>query len=338
MPISLGEGNTPLAASVRLAPGAVWFKFESTNPSGSYKDRFIATEVARLAARGVRTCVATSSGNTGAALATFGARAGMRAVIFVNADAPEGKLMQMRAHGATVVRVPRFAAAPEVTSGVFAQLETFTREGAALVVSAFAYCPEGMAGVEGIARELRTQLPDAAHVFVPVGGGGLYAAVCQGYGAGGPRVHAVQPLGCPTLLNAVSTGQVDAVQSTTRVSGLSVPFDIDASLALRRLRECGGAAIGVSDEEVFLAQLEMLREEGICAEPAGATAFAGYRQALARGLVRPGEQCVCLVTGHGWKDPASLAAVADTVESPLVEGPEVLDWLRASVYQAGMVR
>ena len=55
-------------------------------------------------------------------------------------------------------------------------------------------------------------------------------------------------------------------------------------------------------------------------------------------LLTPGEPCVCLVTGHGWKDPASLAAVADTVESPVVEGAEVLDWLRANVYQAGMVR
>ena len=314
--------GTPLISAVRCGPeNELWFKLESLQPSGSYKDRFVAEEIRLLKARGVRTCVATSSGNTGAALATYCARAGLRAVICVNADAPAGKLMQMRAHGATVVRIPEFASRPEVTTGVFAQLRAFTEAHpeVALVVSAFAYCPKGMAGVAGISSELMRERPFLDHVFVPVGGGGLYTAVCPGFGPGSERIHAVQPEGCPTLLNAVKTGRVEPVTSTTRVSGLSVPFDIDASLALEHLRAARGEAIGVSDEEVFAAQRDLMLLEGICAEPAGAAAFAGYRKARAAGIVQPGEQSVCLVTGHGWKDPASMGVVAERIDSPSVD-------------------
>ena len=100
------------------------------------------------------------------------------------------------------------------------------------------------------------------------------------------------------------------VSSTTTISGLSVPFDIDASAALRELRNGGGMAIGVDDDEVYAAQKMMLREEGIWAEPAGATALAGCIRAVRTGFIPRGSQVVCLVTGHGFKDPESLAEAA----------------------------
>ncbi len=109
---TLGEGSTPLVRSRRIGPerGAegLWFKLESSNPSGSYKDRFVAAEVTALLERGTRACVATSSGNTGAALAAYGARYGLRCLILVNHDAPSGKLTQMQAHGAQVIRIQDF--------------------------------------------------------------------------------------------------------------------------------------------------------------------------------------------------------------------------------------
>jgi threonine synthase len=95
-----------------------------------------------------------------------------------------------------------------------------------------------------------------------------------------------------------------------------VPFDIDASLALDLARKHDALVLGVSDEEVFAAQRTMLREEGIYAEPAGATALAGYRKAIDSGAVGEHESAVCLVTGHGFKDPASIQRVAaETVEA-----------------------
>jgi threonine synthase len=329
MKVTMGEGNTPLVESRRIAPGELYFKLETTNPSGSYKDRFIAAELAHILDNGARACVATSSGNTGSSLATYCARYGLPCVILVNADAPSGKLVQMRAHGAIVVRIPEFVTSSEITQSVFAQLNEFVRSGtAALVVSAFAYCPVGMSGVQSIATEIAAQLADVEHEFVPVGGGGLFSAVYRGFlpAARRPKVHAVQPEGCPTLLDAVRQGRdtIQPVTSTTRISGLSVPFDIDASLALRLLREGGGHALGVSDEEVLQAQRALMRQEGIYSEPAGATALAGYWKAVAEGVVSAGERCVCLVTGHGFKDPMSAESVARDVESPVVAARDVL--------------
>jgi threonine synthase len=328
--VTLGEGRTPIIGSVRIGPAigikSLLFKLESCNPSGSYKDRFIAAQVTILRARGVRSCLATSSGNTGSALAAYCARYGIRCTIVVNEHAPAGKLVQMQAHGARVIRVTGFAASPEVTNRVYSMLERVSSaRGAPLVVSAYRYCPEGMAGVESLGHELRG-IPGLQHVFVPVGGGGLYSAVCRGLEGTGIRVHAAQPQGCLTVVASWQRGdhRIETVESNTRISGLAVPFDIDASLALRLLHANGGAGFAVSDEEVFEAQRMLLNQEGIYCEPAGAAGLAAARMAYANGRIGKDESAVCVVTGHGFKDPDSIAAAADRCPSNLV-GPEELE-------------
>ena len=306
MGLSLGEGRTPLVASRRIGPrfalADLAFKLETLNPTGSYKDRFIAAELAHLLARRARACVATSSGNTGSALAAYAARCGIRCLILANEHAPAGKLSQIRAHGAELVRVRGFGASPEATRAVFALLERLTPDGALpLVVSAYRYCPAGMAGVESLGRELVEQAGAAPrHVFVPVGGGGLYTAVCRGLGRRWP-VHAVQPEGCSTVVAAWQRGDdaIRPVNSTTRISGLSVPFDIDGSLALAGLRACGGTAVAVTDEEIYAAQRLLAQLEGILAEPAGAAALAGLLKLVEQGRLDRREPSICLVTGSG---------------------------------------
>ena len=265
--------------------------------------------------RGIRSCLATSSGNTGSALAAYCARYQIRCTVIVNEYAPAGKLAQMQAHGARVLRVRGFAASPDVTTQVYTLLERFSNStGTPLVVSAYRYCPEGMAGVESLGRELR-DIPNLRHVFVPVGGGGLYSAVCRGLNGSGIRVHAGQPKGCLTVVASWLRGddRIEPVESVTRISGLAVPFDIDASLALRLLRENGGVGIAVSDEEVFDAQRLLIEQEGIYCEPAGAAALAAAGIARLNGAIAENEPVVCLVTGHGFKDPDSIAAAANAV-------------------------
>lgn len=294
------------------------FKLEGCNPTGSYKDRFIAAEVARLLRIGAKACVATSSGNTGSSLAAYSARYGLRCAIVVNQNAPAGKLMQMQAHGALLLRVREFVSDPRVTQQVFTDLHSFSATyNAPLVVSAYRHCPIGMEGVESLGHELAGQ---ADHIFVPVGGGGLYTAIARGAGTKS-RVHAVQPARCSTLAAAFSRGddEIRPVHSTTRISGLAVPFDIDASIALRHLRANGGYAFAVEDEEVFEMQSWMLAEEGIYCEPAGATALAGVRRALERRIVRRDETIACIVTGHGFKDPESIAEAAALHPDRVVE-------------------
>jgi threonine synthase len=335
--VNLGEGNTPLIQSVFVGPSLglkrLFFKLENCNPSGSYKDRFVAAEVARCLGLEARACVATSSGNTGASLAAYCARYGLRCYIVLNENAPAGKLEQMQAHQARVFRVRGFITSPRITDNVFCLLSRLSGDrGLPLVVSAFRYCPEGMAGVEQISVELTTQLPDIDHVFVPVGGGGLFSAVCQGFkrqGTTRARVHAVQPTGCSTVVAAFERGdsEIRPTQSTTRISGLAVPFDIDAGLALRLLRECNGAAIGVEDEQVFAAQRLMLSKEGIYCEPAGAAALAGLRRAIEKGAIGQNDTVVCLVTGHGFKDPDSVRQAAAAYAPRVIDEEELESYL-----------
>lgn len=316
----MGEGSTPLVESARIGPALglrLLFKMEMCNPSGSYKDRFVAAEISRFLHQGVRTCIATSSGNTGASLASFCARYGIACAILVNEDAPSGKLQQILGHGARVFRVKDFTTSPDVTQRVYHRLASMSdKHSMPLVVSAYRYCPVGMQGVEDIASELAAQCRGGLdHLFVPVGGGGLFTALCRGFSRHGgkqPKVHAVQPEGCATVVSAYLKGrdQVQPVISTTRISGLSVPFDIDAGIALAELRRSGGRGIEVSDAEVFAAQKQMLLEEGIWCEPAGAAALAGCLRAGKERWIEPGSSIACLVTGHGFKDPDSLQSAS----------------------------
>jgi len=236
----------------------------------------------------------------------------------------------MRAHGARLLQVKGFISSSEVTNTVMETLERLSGErNMPLVVSAFRYCPEGMAGVQSIAPELSEQCGgELDHVFVPVGGGGLFTAVCRGFdGISGtsPKVHVVQPRGCPTVVDAFERGvdAVRAVESTTKISGLSVPFDADATTALTALRANGGDAFGVEDDEVYEAQRMMLSEEGIYCEPAGATALAGLRRAVVKGIVGRDDRTVCLVTGHGFKDPESVSRAAAEYPPVLLEAGEL---------------
>src|SRR5436305_11750544 len=121
--VTLGEGNTPLVRSRRIGPSAgldnLFFKLETSNPSASYKDRFAVTAVSHMKAAGQSRCVATSSGNTGSALAAYCAAAGMQCVIAIVEAAPEGKLQQMLAYGAKLYRVRGFGIDPTISADVF---------------------------------------------------------------------------------------------------------------------------------------------------------------------------------------------------------------------------
>jgi threonine synthase len=330
----MGEGNTPLVESVHIGPRLgirLFFKLETCNPSGSYKDRFVAAEMTEFLRGGVTACVATSSGNTGSSLAAYSARYGIACSIFLNETAPAGKLRQMQAHGARVHRVRGFITSPDVTEHVFHRLRYISEEnGIPIVVSAYRCCPHSMTAVERIAVELVGQLPEGIqHVFVPVGGGGLFTAVCRGFLAASkgarPTIHAVQPQGCLTVVAAYQDrrDKILPMASTTRVSGLAVPFDLDASLALSELHASGGRGIAVDDEDIFFAQRQMMLEEGIWCEPAGAAALAGCRLSVQHGWIAEGDTVACLVTGHGFKDLDSLSSVAGHYPASTIEADDI---------------
>src|SRR5262249_15276994 len=213
----------------------LFFKLETVNPTGSYKDRFAAAAIGDMLARGKRCCIATSSGNTGSALAAYCAPAGIECELAIVETAPLEKLRQMMAYGARIYRVRGFGTSAATTESVFDCLRAKgSRPGAALQISAFAFSPIGMNGVKTIGYELANQIsagPD--RVFVPAGGGGLALAVARGLreAVSPSRVHCVQPVGNDTIAGALRAGLTHAreVVCTTQISGLQVASVLDGN-------------------------------------------------------------------------------------------------------------
>ncbi len=339
--VTLGEGGTPLVRSRRIGPAAglkeLYFKLDGQNPTGSYKDRFAVTAVSAMVADGIDRCVATSSGNTGAALAGYCAAAGIRCYIAIVETAPLGKLRQMMAYGARIFRVRQFGRSPAVTSGVIDGLMRFAATGnAALQISAYRYSPVGMQGVQTVAHELAEDLAGhVEHVFCPAGSGGLVVAAVRGFEqlreagmlARVPAVHVVQPTGNNTIAGPLRDGLARAqiVECMTHVSGLQVPNVIDGDTALLASRSTGGTGHLVTDGEVFEAQSRLAREEGIFTEPAGAAATAGVLAARRVGLLRADARVVSLITGLGFKDEAAVLRMTNNSECPMLESPNEMD-------------
>lgn len=320
-PIDLGQGATPLVRSVSIGPKAglpeLYFKLENLNPTGSYKDRFAGIAIGMARAAGVDRCIATSSGNTGAALAAFCAAADMECSLYVSENAPAGKLEQMLAYGANVYRVKDFtidaAESARITEALSAGAAS---RGIQIFITAYARSPVPMAGIKTIAYELANDLDGIDDVFVPVGGGGLYVAIAKGFAdlhgeaalAQMPRLHAVQPEGNDTVVTPLRAGAAAArpVSTSTTISGLGVGFVLDGDDVIATARETGGSGYIVDETEVLSLQRRLAQEEGILVEPAGAVSVLGALEALRRGELQPGSRTVCILTGHGFKDPVSV--------------------------------
>jgi threonine synthase len=298
----------------QLGLPALYFKLEQTNPTGSYKDRFAARLIGLLVEGGHPFCLATSSGNSGAAVAAYSAAAGLPCLVCVPAEAPAAKLTQIRAYGARVLRVRGLLESPDALRDLLELLDSLTRRrGMPLGTSAYALSPEAMAGIEPLSAELAAALgAPPERVFAPVGGGGLLTAVYRGFGQTGPRIHAVQPDTNDTIAAALHAGEERAreISTVTRISGLGVQIDLDATRALRAVRASGGDAHAVDEALIWEVQAHLAQREGLYVEPAGATAVAGLWRAAQAGQVRPDERIVCLLTGHGYKDEAAAQRMA----------------------------
>lgn len=337
--VMLGEGDTPLVRSKRLGPAFglknLFFKLESCNPTGSYKDRFAFCAISHMVAAGQTRCIATTSGNTGAALAAYCAAAQIECNIAVVEGAPVGKLQQMMAYGANILRVKRFGTDANVTNDVYATLQRLgERDDSALQISAFTYSPLGMSGVRTIAFELAEQFEmPIHHVFTPAGGGGMTWGVADAFLDWReaeridylPRVECVQPEGNNTIAGPLRDGEERGqdVECRTEISGLQVASVYDGHQTIRACRATGGTGHLVTDEFIWKVQKRLAREEGIFCEPAGAAATAGALQAAKNEMLAGDSVAVALVTGVGFKDPLSIEAINIDRDCAVIE-PEDL--------------
>ena len=235
--VSLGEGDTPLLPSAGLGAGIglsqLYFKNEGLNPTGSYKDRIATVGITYLRQLGRRAWSAVSSGNAGASLAAYGARAAVDGYLFTLERAPRAKIAQIIAYGPKVMAVKGLGYDPAVEADTWNNIEELCKANAWLMlITARSNSPQSMEGAKTISYEICQQLqgdvPDV--VYVPCGGGGLLSSIWKGFlewRAAGyidrvPRMVAVQPRGCDPVTQAWEAGRpVQPLDDcTSAVSGI----------------------------------------------------------------------------------------------------------------------
>lgn len=310
-PVTLGEGDTPLLELPRtgqeLGFTDLWLKDEGANPTGSFKSRGMAMAVTRAVAGGARSFVVPTAGNAGVALAAYAARAGVHAQVFAPVSTPPTLLAQIRLFGADL----------ELLDGHIgdcgAAALDYARSTGAFPMSTLRepYRIEGKKtlGLE-LVRQLGWKFPDA--VIYPAGGGtgliGMWLAFTELLRAGWvtgslPRLYAIQSSGCAPVVRAVAS-RADRCEPwadpRTIASGLRVPAPLGGALMIQAIRETGGGAVAVSDDDLAERARMVSRWEGVDVAPEGGAAIAGAVALRDAGAIGPEECVVVFNTGAGW--------------------------------------
>jgi threonine synthase len=310
--VRLGEGWTPLVDAPRLAErlgvARVWIKDEGQNPTASFKARGLCMAVSRAKELGIGEVALPSAGNAGSATAAYAAAAGMGAHVVIPRDTPQPIVEEMRALGADV----------RLIDGLITDCAAVVAEGARehgwfdLSTLKEPYRVEGKKtmGYE-VAEQLGWTLPDV--IVYPTGGGtglvGMWKAFdemeAMGWiGSARPRMVSVQASGCAPVVRAWEQGLDHAPaweDAHTYASGLRVPKAVGDFLMLRAIRDSGGAAVAVPDEEMRRWTPLVGADTGIFCAPEGAATAAAVETLRAGGAIRESDTVVLFNTGSGLK-------------------------------------
>ena len=316
--VSLEEGATPLIEAPRLSErvGArVYLKFEGANPTGSFKDRGMTVAVSRAKGRGAEAVICASTGNTAASAAAYAARAGLRgAVIVPEGKIAIGKLAQALMHGARVVALRgNFDDALRIVR------ELSQKHPIELVNSVNPHRIEGQkTGAFEVVEQLGG-MPGA--LAIPVGNAGNVTAYWRGFKEAGERdenegssplpiLYGFQAEGAAPLVDGAPVEKPETVASAIRIGN---PARWEEAMAA--FTESRGRVAAVSDAQILDAYRWLAAAEGVFCEPASAASVAGL---LAHGLpvvegAESPETVVCVLTGHGLKDPDTALGKAPAV-------------------------
>ena len=304
--VTLGEGWTPMLRSRRNEN--VWLKEEGANPTGTFKARGLALAVTMARQYGLKKLAAPSAGNAGGALAAYAAAAGIEAHIFMPKDVPMANQVECTAYGAhlTLVdglisdcgRIVAERKGPEGWFDISTLKEPFRVEGKKTM------------GYE-LVEQLGWEYPDA--VFYPTGGGvgmiGMWKAFEEmeqlGWVTGKrPKMIAIQAAGCAPVARAFDQGEAVSQMwqnAHTFASGLRVPKPYGDAIILEIVRESGGVAVALSDEEIFASLKDWAAHEGLLVSPEGAAATAAYDHLIGTGFLSETDRVVVFNTGSGNK-------------------------------------
>ncbi|MEO6224743.1 MAG: threonine synthase [Sphingomicrobium sp.] len=309
-PVSLGEPETPIVALERTGGANLLVKDEGRLPTGSFKARGLAMAVTMAQQFGIERIAMPTNGNAGAALAAYGARAGIETIVICPAETPDINVTETAAYGARVF----------VADGQIDECGALVGKGAAeglwfdFSTLKEPYRLEGkkVMGLE-LAMQLGWELPDA--IFYPTGGGTGLIGMWKGFdelealgliGSQRPRMYAVQAEGCAPIVRAFDEGAEFAERwedPATVATGIRVPKAVGDFLILRAVRDSGGAALAVAESEILQAVTDAARNDGFLLCPEGGAVLAAWRLALARGLVGKNERALLFNCANGNKYP-----------------------------------
>ncbi|WP_135303524.1 threonine synthase [Haloarcula amylovorans] len=339
--VTLPEGNTPLHRVPRIEKEvgveSLRVKHEGMNPTGSFKDRGMTVGVRVAKEIGVGRLACASTGNTSAALAAYGARGGMETLVLLPAGkVAAGKIAQAALHKARILEVDgNFDECLDIVQDLAGRGEAY------LLNSLNPFRLEGQKtiGLEIMEEHYEDygEYPD--RIVLPVGNAGNTAALYKCFRelvkAGEitedqvPRITGAQAEGAAPMVEAIEEGNDETrrwEEVETRATAIRIGNPVNAPKALPGIRETGGTAVAVSDEEITDAQRD-LAGEGVGVEPASAASIAGLRKLRDRGVVSDDESVVCLTTGHLLKDPDAAAEAGNDPEPVDNSTEAVLDLL-----------
>jgi threonine synthase len=303
--ITMGEGGTPLLENKRLGKGRLLIKYEAVNPTGSFKDRGSSLEITKALEFRKRKVVLASTGNMGASVAAYAAFAGLECTVFIPGIVGREKITQIKAYGAETIPVKGdySVAMKQAEEYVISHSDSF-------LTGDYPWRSEGTktVGFE-IADQLYWHVPE--YVVVPVGNGTLIWSIYEAFRELAlvgitdkiPRMIGVQVENCAPVVYAWENELSEIIpvrNPDTIATAIACGDPMDGLAALRAIRDSGGFAVKVSDEEALSARNTLARN-GIFVEPSGAVAYAGFLKKELSGTV------VCLATGHGLKDMYGLA-------------------------------
>ena len=323
-PISLGEGGTPLREAKRLGETLglerLLLKDETRNPTNSFKDRSASLIISDALGKGFDGVVCATNGNHGASLAAYSTLADIECHLIVPADLDLGKLAQMIVYDAHILETGR-------------SIEEAIDRSVSLANDAGWYQattelnPLAVEAIKTISYELVEQIQVPDWVVVAMGSGVTMHAVWKGFKEliemgiidEGPRLLGVQAQGCAPITKAVNLGEaqpVEVMKAETEAAAIRVTAPIFGGAAIRAIKESGGLAVAVTDNDMLESEKEIARFEGLFVEPASAATVACLRNLIDSGEMDQGDSVISLITSSGLKTDDILQSLSMRRKSP----------------------
>ncbi|HIJ08551.1 TPA: threonine synthase [Candidatus Bathyarchaeota archaeon] len=329
--VTLNEGGTGLhrceSLGKHLGLSQLYVKNEGENPTGSFKDRGMTVGVTKAVELGVKSVICASTGNTSASLAAYAAKAGLHCTVLIPAGKiAYGKLAQAIIYGAKVIQVRgNFDEALDIVL----KLSEKHRD----IYLLNSINPFRIEGQKSLGYEIAEQLDHEPldRVIVPVGNAGNISAIWKGFTEfhdlgflkSLPRMTGIQAQGSAPIVEAIRTGSNNinpVAKPETVATAIRIGAPVSWKKAVKAIRDSGGTAETVTDNEILEAQKILSRLEGLFVEPASASSIAGLKKLIEKGEIDKDERVVCVTTGHGLKDPDVAVRMS---EKPLEVDAEV---------------